>query len=359
MPDTNQKSDKGFFADLYDQQIMACVKELKLDDPTMRQFTFKKPKDTLSELALVIKCCDSILKAIPSIPIMEDRNKELIGIISLVDLLKFLPPGDKLPKKYFANNQTQLIALLQEVNAFILKNQSITIEEAFSIELENFSGNAVHILDSLFLNDLFQSLIDAADGKIKYRTLPIVRHDPDNGGFEVRRMWSYIDALQLIIEMKDRGTDSFLQEKVATICTRSVYTLKQDDQLSQALINIENLSFFPTHLPITAAGGLTTGRTPVSGIVDEALIYTLLHNIFSQALAAMPISYIAKPIQPKEIVKLDTKIGDLIEIFINRLTKPTAILVGDYNKKTKEFEMDGIVNYVDLLNRFLAWSKES
>jgi CBS domain-containing protein len=32
-------------------------------------------------------------------PIMEAKNQALMGIISIVDLVKFLLPGDKLPRK--------------------------------------------------------------------------------------------------------------------------------------------------------------------------------------------------------------------------------------------------------------------
>lgn len=364
MTDSNTKPDKGFLRDL-DTRITDCVNELKLDDSQMKSFRFMKPKQTVAELSFVMDGGKNEM----DIPIMEERNKELFGIISLVDLVRFLPPGDKLPKQYFVdeNKQTELQKLQNAVTNFIKENGYRTIEDAFAEQLEVFyerfhaEKSAVRILDKDFLKDVFQKLIDATDGKIKYRTLPIVKHDPKNKNeFVVRRMWSYIDALKLIIDMKEKGTASLLTEEIGDkVCTKKVYTLKQNDTLSQALLNLQQLSFYPTHLPITEAGDFTAGKTVVKGIVDEVLINTLEHDIFRQDLAAMPISYIATPIKRQETVKLDTKISDLIQILINRRTKPTAILVGEYNPTTNEFEMDGIVNYVDLFNRILEWAKES
>jgi hypothetical protein len=358
MTDTNEKSNKGFFEQLDAVQIKTCDKELELDKDTVRKFTFMRPQQTLADLYFVMNGG----RTERDIPIMEERNKELIGIISLVDLVRFLPPGDKLPKKYFAEKQQQLTDLDKAVNTFIKENQSITIEKAFEEQIQKFSDrfqaqdNNACILDDRPLNSLFQSLIDATNGEIKYRTLPIVKPDTHNKGvLKVRRMWSYIDALKLI---KEKGNASFLKETVDKVCTKSVYTLKQDNTLSQAFLNLQQLQFYPTHLPITAEGGFTTCKTHVTGIVDEVLINTLQHDIFGQDLAAMPINYIATPINRHEIVQLDTTIGDLIQILITRYTKPTAILVGDY-QAPNEFKMDGIVNYVDLFNRILEWAKET
>jgi CBS domain len=362
MTDSNQKLEKCFLEKL-DAQIISEFTH-KSYTP-MANFTFMNPKETVAELAFNMN--DG--KTERDMPIMEGRNKKLLGIISLVDLVRFLPPGDKLPKKYFfdKNKQERLKALEKEVIAFIDKKGAITIEKAFEEQLDSFSerfqvqNSAVRIRDKSFLKDLFQKLIDATGGEIKYRTLPIVKHDQKNSGcFTINRMWSYIDALSLIIEMKDQGTASLLTENVDTkVCTKNVYTLKQDDTLSQALLNLQQLPFYPTHLPVTGAGGFTAGRTAIKGMVDEVLINTLQHDIFRQDLAAMPIHYIASSIKQQETVKLDTTIGNSIEKWIQRYTKPTAILVGDYNQTTNEFEMDGIVNYVDLFNRVLELSKES
>jgi hypothetical protein len=171
-------------------------------------------------------------------------------------------------------------------------------------------------------------------------------------------MWSYLDALRLI---KEKGTPSLLPEKVNTICkTTSVYTLKQDNTLSEAFFNLNNLPFYPTHLPMTKTGGYTEERpTVVEGVIDEVLINTLPHDIFRKDLADMSISYITKPVNSKEIVTLDTTIGDLIEILITRHTKPTGILVGNYDQRKREFTMNGIVNYVDLFNYVLRWAQSN
>lgn len=316
---------------------------IKLKPPTRECLT---PEDKIADLAMTMD--DG--KATRNVPIvMPDRPEELNqahigefqGIITIVDLLRFLPPYDGFPTEYL-EKKFNLNAIYQEIRSFNNENGSEKISDIFQEELQ---GLPTTLDEYSPLKDFFKKHLQIAEGKRKCRTLPVIKPAQKSSSHCIFGMWEYTDALELI---KEKGGEIISGKFVSDVCYKGPFeTLNENSTLAQVREKLIAPPYY-THIPIK-----TTDGSIVTGLVDEILFYTFQHPIFAQCWRDMPLKEIVKKVKKQDIVELNTPIYELIDKFVKKRTKPTAILVGKF--EDGKFDMQGIVNYIDIFNKFIEW----
>lgn len=319
---------------------------IKLKPPTRECLT---PEDTVADLAMTMddgKATRNVPIVIPDDPKNPDQAHigQFQGIITLVDLLRFLPPYHGFPTEYL-EKKFDLNQIYQEIRSFNNENGSQKIEDIFQDELQ---GLPTTLNEDSSLKDFFYKHIQITQGKRKCRTLPVIKPAKGNSHY-ILGMWEYTHALELI---KEKGSEIISRKVVNDVCYKGPFdTLNEDSTLAQVREKLIAPPYF-THIPIK-----TTDGSAFTGLVDEILFYTFQHPIFAQCWRDMPLKEIVKKVKKQDIVELNTPISDLIDKFVKKQTKPTAILVGKI--EDGKFKMEGIVNYIDILEKFIKWVEES
>lgn len=315
---------------------------IKLKPPTRDCLT---PDDTVADLAMTMddgRATRNVPIVIPDNPKISDQAHigEFQGIITLLDLLIFLPPYDGFPTEYLGK-KFDLDKIYQEIRSFNNENGSQKISDIFQEELE---GLPITLNEDSQLKEFFVEHTKITQGKRKCRTLPVIRPVKVNSQC-ILGMWDYTYALELI---KEKGSQIITGKTVDDVCYKGPFdTLDEKSTLAQVREKLIAPPYY-THIPIKETDG-----SAVTGLVDEIFFYTFQHRIFSQCWRDMPLKEIVKKVKKQDIVELNTPISDLIDKFVKNRTKPTAILVGKI--EGGKFEMQGIVNYIDILNKFISW----
>jgi len=307
-----------------------------------------KPEDTVSDLAMIMD--DG--RGTRNVPIVipDDSSNpeqahigEFLGIITLVDLLRFLPPYDGFPTEYL-EKKYKLKDIYHDIRSFTTENGSEKISDVFQEELQNLP---TRVNENMQFKDLFKLHIQITAGQRKCRTLPVIRPGKANSSMIVG-LWDYTDTLKLI---KDKGTEIITAKTVDDICYKGPFdTLNENSTLPEVRSKLIAPPYY-TNIPIRAAD---TGA--VTGIVDEIQFYTFQHRIFNQCWLDMPLKEIVKKVKRRDIVELNTPITELIDKFVKNPTKPTAVLVGKF--EDDKFEIQGIVNYIDVIEKFIKWVED-
>jgi hypothetical protein len=299
-----------------------------------------KSTDTIADLKFFM---DQM--RVREVPIIDGTSGPVLEIVNLVDLVRFLPPDERLPRKWMASQGYNLAQLESEVTQFIEENSSVAIRDAFSDLFEAREDTPVPSFNAdSKLRELFQVLIDNHYQIHKYLTLPIM--DNDVTGKKVRRMWSYIDGLKLIQSDKSPEVEDFLSKTVNEISIKEVVTLNESNTLADASLKFSTLRFFPTHLPLRS----DEKSNIVKGLVDDIVLSTLTHRIF-RSLGKMPLRVISTPFSIKDTVKPSDSINTLIDVLVKRPQQPITVMVGEMSERG--FLLQGIVNFVDIFSSFL------
>jgi len=308
-----------------------------------------KPENTVADLAMTMddgKATRNVPIVMPDYPENKDQAHigEFQGIITLVDLLRFLPPYDGFPTEYLEKN-FNLNQIYQAIRSFNQDNGSEKISDIFEEELQ---GLPTTLNEDSPLKDLFEKHIQITKGKRKCRTLPVIKPAKGNSHC-ILGMWEYTHALELI---KEKGGQIISGKNVSDVCYKGPFnTLDEDSTLAQVREQLTAPPYY-THIPIK-----TTDGSAVIGFVDEISFYTFQHSIFDRYWRGMPIKEIVKKVKKQDVVELNTPISELIDRFVKKRTKPTAILVGKI--EDGKFNLQGTVNYVDILEKFIDWVEKS
>lgn len=301
-----------------------------------------KPTETVARLTAMMD--EFGIRHIPIIDSNSDRPEgDLKALISLVDCAKLLtPPAAMFPPKHPLTHQER-----KNIAAFSRKIAATSIEEAFP---ELFGETLSLSVRNARLRDVFTNLTQMYQGKNlqlrRYRTLPVF----DQNQLLVGTI-SYTDVLRKIKGCQ--GNERFLKMKVEQIykSREDVLTLPEDETLLCARQIFKDNPF--THIPITREE-----ESPiVTGIVDDVLIVTFLHEILFERFSNLPLKDIAPPVTEKNTVKADAHVADAIDKFVPpppSRERPTAILAYKKDRNEEEFVLEGIVSYTDILKSFKA-----
>ena len=163
---------------------------------------------------------------------------------------------------------------------------------------------------------------------------------------------SYTDVLRKI---NDPSHTQFLR---ATIGQNSLFkkredltVLTEDDNLLRARRILKENSF--THIPITTPDGRF-----VTGIVDDVIVNTFLHDITLTQYSKLPLKYIMLPVNERNSVSPGTVTSKVIETFVpdNSKDRPTALVVCTKDSNSGKFTLDGIISYTDIFRGFQNWA---
>jgi len=207
-------------------------------------------------------------------------------------------------------------------------------------------------LNNSKVKDVFKDLIDPVkpEGQNftrRYRTLCVYGDNQLIVG-----TISYTDVLRKI---NDPNHTQFLR---ATIGQNSLFkkredltVLTEDDNLLRARRILKENSF--THIPITTADGRF-----VTGIVDDVIVNTFLHDITLTQYSKLPLKYIMLPMNERNSVSPGTVTSKVIETFVppNSKDRPTALVVCTKDSDSGKFTLDGIISYTDIFRGFQNWA---
>lgn len=289
-----------------------------------------KTTDTIAHLT-----CKMEGFKIRTMPVLDARTGQLVGVVSLVDVARVLTPRSiKLPIEYLSQKGFDMTQLHNANEEMRLKTVGEVFGFLFDLELPV-------ILWTKTLEDAIKQLIHRDENNRRHRTLVIL---DDNE--RVVGTFSYVDALRII--RNGTGINGFLGDRTANdVLTSKVVTHTQTDYLQDAIFTLSSGLF--THLPITT---VKDGNI-VIGIVDDVAVATLEHELLFDDLHDYPVGKMMTKVSQKNTVKLDCEIKTLIGKFVDGYERPTAILVGEY--EGQEFTMAGIISYVDIFRKLLEF----
>jgi CBS-domain-containing membrane protein len=287
-----------------------------------------KTTDTIAHLTGLMRCFN-----IRTVPVLDTRTGKLVGVVSLVDVVKVLTPGNtKLPIEYLSEKSFDMTQL-HDANKEMGKK---TVGEVF-----NFDLKPAFIVWTEVLEEAIKKLIRRDENNRRNRTLVIL-----DAGDRVVGTLSYVDVLRII--RNGTSIEGFLNGRTANdVLTAKVVTLTQTEYLEDAMHTFEGGLF--THIPITA---VKDGNI-VIGIVDDVAVATLEHQLLFEDLCYYPLGQMMTKISDKNTVKPECSIKTLIGKFVDGHERPTAILVGDY--EGEQFTMTGIISYVDIFKKLLEF----
>lgn len=308
-----------------------------------------KPTDTVDDLDAMMD-----IRKVRHVPIIEpvepksDEPKgELKTVISKTDLVKILtPPNELYPPEFPLTPQQQLQVrkFNEELSAKCL-NEIEDFAQLMTIPVKTLS------LKNSKIKDVFKDLIDPVkpEGQNftrRYRTLCVYGDNKLIVG-----TISYTDVLRKI---NDPNHTQFLR---ATIGQNSLFkkredltVLTEDDNLFRARRILNENPF--THIPITTADGRF-----VTGIVDDVIVNTFLHDITFTQYSKLPLKYIMLPVNERNSVSPGTATSKVIETFVpsNSKDRPTALVVCTKDSDSGKFTLDGIISYRDIFRGFLMF----
>ena len=315
-----------------------------------RPLRWLKPTDTVDYLDAMID--EFKIRHVPIIepidPKSDEPRGELKTVISKTDLVKLLtPPNELYPPEFPLTPQQklQLRKFNEEISAKCL-NEIEDFAQLMTIPVKTLS------LNNSKVKDVFKDLIDPVkpEGQNftrRYRTLCVYG---DNR--LVVGTISYTDVLRKI---NDINHTQFLR---ATIGQNSLFkkredltVLTEDDNLLRARRILKENSF--THIPITTADGRF-----VTGIVDDVIVNTFLHDITLTQYSKLPLKYIMLPMNERNSVSPGTVTSKVIETFVpdNSKDRPTALVVCTKDSDSGKFTLDGIISYTDIFRGFQNWA---
>ena len=315
-----------------------------------RPLRWLKPTDTVDYLDAMID--EFKIRHVPIIepidPKSDEPRGELKTVISKTDLVKLLtPPNELYPPEFPLTPQQklQLRRFNEEISAKCL-NEIEDFAQLMTIPVKTLS------LNNSKVKDVFKDLIDPVkpEGQNftrRYRTLCVYG---DNR--LVVGTISYTDVLRKI---NDINHTQFLR---ATIGQNSLFkkredltVLTEDDNLLRARRILKENSF--THIPITTADGRF-----VTGIVDDVIVNTFLHDITLTQYSKLPLKYIMLPMNERNSVSPGTVTSKVIETFVpdNSKDRPTALVVCTKDSDSGKFTLDGIISYTDIFRGFQKWA---
>jgi CBS domain-containing protein len=312
-----------------------------------RPLYWLKPTDTVDDLDAMMD-----IRKIRHVPIIDpvdpksdEARGELKTVISKTDLVKILtPPNELYPPEFPLTPQQQLQVrkFNEEISAKCL-NEIEDFAQLMTIPVKTLS------LKNSKVKDVFKDLIDPVkpEGQNftrRYRTLCVYGdHKLIVGTI------SYTDVLRKI---NDPNHTQFLR---ATIGQNSLFkkredltVLTEDDNLLRARRILKENPF--THIPITTADGRF-----VTGIVDDVIVNTVLHDITLTQYSKLPLKYIMLPVNERNSVSPGTATSKVIETFVppNSKDRPTALVVCTKDSDSGKFTFDGIISYTDIFRGFL------
>jgi CBS domain-containing protein len=323
--------------------------EARIDLQQNRPLRWLQPTDTVDYLDAMMD--EFKIRHVPIIEPIDPKSDEPRGnlktVISKTDLVKILtPPNELYPPEFPLTPQQklQLRKFNEEISAKCL-NEIDDFAQLMTIPVKTLS------LKNSKVKDVFKDLIDPVkpEGQNftrRYRTLCVYGDNKLIVG-----TISYTDVLRKI---NDPNHTQFLR---ATIGQNSLFkkredltVLTEDDNLLRARRILKENSF--THIPITTADGRF-----VTGIVDDVIVNTFLHDITLTQYSKLPLKYIMLPVNERNSVSPGTVTSKVIETFVpdNSKDRPTALVVCTKDSDSGKFTFDGIISYTDIFRGFLMF----
>ena len=315
-----------------------------------RPLWWLQPTDTVDYLDAMMD--EFKIRHVPIIEPIDPKNDEPRGelktVISKTDLAKILtPPNELYPPEFPLTPQQklQLRKFNQEISAKCL-NEIEDFAKLMTIPVKTLS------LRNSRVGDVFEALMNPVrpEGENftrRYRTLCIYGDNKLIVG-----TISYTDVLRKI-----NDPTSHTQFLRATIGQNNLFkkredltVLTEDDNLLRARRILKENSF--THIPITTADGRF-----VTGIVDDVIVNTFLHDITLTQYSKLPLKYIMLPVNERNSVSPGTVTSKVIETFVpdNSKDRPTALVVCTKDSDSGKFTFDGIISYTDIFRGFLMF----
>lgn len=295
------------------------------------------------------------IRRIRHVPIIEPINPEsdqprgeLLTVISKTDLAKILTPPNELYPPEFPLTPEQTSAVekfTKEINAKRL-DQIPDLAQLMTIPVKTLS------LRNSTVGDVFEALMNPVrpEGENftrRYRTLCVYGDNKLIVG-----TISYTDVLRKI-----NDPTSHTQFLRATIDQNSLFkkredltVLTEDDDLLQARSTLNGNPF--THIPITTPDGRF-----VTGIVDDIMVNTFLHDITFDRYSELPLKHIMLRVNERNSVSPGDRTSEVIEKFVpaNSKDRPTALVVCTKDSDSGKFSFDGIISYTDIFRGFLMF----
>ncbi|SKB13042.1 hypothetical protein PL11201_460051 [Planktothrix sp. PCC 11201] len=316
-----------------------------------RPLYWLKPTDKVAKLDAMMD-----IRNIRHVPIIEPIDQsvqprgELLTVINKTDLVKiFTPPNELYPPQFPLTPQEKLAvaSFSKDISAKRI-NQIPEFVQLMTIPVKTLSlGNST-------VGNVFDALINPVkpEGQNftrRYRTLCVYGHNQLIVG-----TISYTDVLREINDPAPSRTQ-FLME---TIDQNSLFkkradliVLTEDEDLLQARKILNDNDF--THIPITTPDGRF-----VTGIVDDVIVNTFLHDKIFDLYSELPLKHIMLPLNKRNSVSPGTVTSRVIETFVppNSKDRPTALVVCTEDPNGGNFTLDGIISYTDIFRGFQNWA---
>lgn len=315
-----------------------------------RPLWWLKPTDKVAKLDAMMD-----IRKIRHVPIIEpidpksdEPRGELKTVISKTDLAKILtPPNELYPPEFPLTPQqkSEVQKFTKEIHAKRL-DQIPDFAQLMTIPVKTLS------LRNSRVGDVFEALMNPVrpEGQNftrRYRTLCVYGDNKLIVG-----TISYTDVLRKINDPTSHT--QFLRE---TIGQNSLFkkredltVLTEDDDLLQARSTLNENPF--THIPITTPDGRF-----VTGIVDDIMVNTFLHDITFDRYSELPLKHIMLRVNERNTVSPGTVTSKVIETFVpdNSKDRPTALVVCTKDSDSGKFTFDGIISYTDIFRGFLMF----
>lgn len=319
----------------------------KLVEPLAGRIKFVSSNDNIANLVTKMK-----INNIRTMPVLEtaDSDSKLLGLISKVDVAKYLPPSsDLLPEKRLKQRKFDFQALYK-------LNQKVAREKIGQVgQFQPLFDGSIYS-DSLRMGDTLQDVInrflERGTNNRRYRTFTILDDSPTpvlDDSPKLTGVLSYLDIIQVIID-NYRDLRGFYEYTVADLTTKDVETLSMEDPFNLAAFTLEQNPF--THIPIKE----NPESNKVVGIIDEVVIASLSHPLIFDDVFEMPVKDVMSKVSVNNTVNPNDSLDKLFGKFRN-FDKPTALLVGDW--ESGEFELSGIISYIDVFKKFRDFLQEN
>ena len=312
-----------------------------------RPLWWLKPTDKVAKLDAMMD-----IRKIRHVPIIDPKSDEprgeLKAVISKTDLVKLLtPPNELYPPEFPLTPQqkSEVQKFTKEIHAKRL-DQIPDFAQLMTIPVKTLS------LRNSTVGDVFEALMNPVrpEGQnftLRYRTLCVYGDNELVVG-----TISYTDVLRKIHDPNYTPFSKLTIAQDSLFKKREDLTvLTEDDDLLQARSTLNGNSF--THIPITTADGRF-----VTGIVDDVIVNTFLHDITFDRYSELPLKHIMLRVNERNTVTPGTVTSKVIETFVpsNSKDRPTALVVCTKDSDSGKFTLDGIISYTDIFRGFQNWA---